>query len=317
MKQRYGWFVKNGFLHGKKFSSLCRWISEAAVRAGVTLVTFSNDELFACYRESQTEICIAPHARNKILSGQEKTESFTGGGQKPDFVLFWDKDIPLARALEAWGVSVYNCADAIEACDDKGRTHHCLSRQGIRMPKTLAVPMTYANIGYNDVTFLELFEEELGYPFVLKECFGSFGAQVYLIHSREEAEAFLKRLSGTPLLAQEYIHASSGRDVRIHMVGGEPVTAMLRYNPSDFRANITNGGQMQVYQPSKEQIALARAACVALKLDFAGVDLLFGPQGEPVLCEVNSNAHFENIYHCTGVNVADAIFSYICGKSER
>ena len=41
---------------------------------------------------------------------------------------------------------------------------------------------------------------------------------------------------------------------------------------------------------------------------------MFGKQGEPVLCEVNSNAHFKNIYDCMGVNVADEIMEYILNK---
>ena len=49
----------------------------------------------------------------------------------------------------------------------------------------------------------------------------------------------------------------------------------------------------------------------AIGLDFAGVDILFGEQEEPIVCEVNSNAHFKNIYDCTGVNTADYILEYI------
>lgn len=30
-----------------------------------------------------------------------------------------------------------------------------------------------------------------------------------------------------------------------------------------------------------------------------------------MVCEVNSNAHFKNIFDCTGVNVADEIMDYI------
>ena len=40
------------------------------------------------------------------------------------------------------------------------------------------------------------------------------------------------------------------------------------------------------------------------------MDILFGENG-PILCEVNSNAHFKNIYDCTGENVADYIIEYI------
>ncbi|MFW5676022.1 MAG: ATP-grasp domain-containing protein, partial [Acetivibrio ethanolgignens] len=63
---------------------------------------------------------------------------------------------------------------------------------------------------------------------------------------------------------------------------------------------------MKAYEPTEEEKRLAVRACQALGLDFAGVDILFGEAG-PVVCEVNSNAHFKNIYDCTGVNVAEHI----------
>ena len=110
---------------------------------------------------------------------------------------------------------------------------------------------------------------------------------------------------------QEYVESSKGKDVRIHVVGGKVVTAMERVNENDFRANITNGGSMKKYTPTKEQEKMAVKVCEKLKLDFAGVDIMFGKEGEPVLCEVNSNAHFKNIYDCTKVNVADEIMKFI------
>ena len=38
---------------------------------------------------------------------------------------------------------------------------------------------------------------------------------------------------------------------------------------------------------------------------------MFDDQDEPIVCEVNSNAHFKNIYDCTGINVADRIMNYL------
>ena len=119
------------------------------------------------------------------------------------------------------------------------------------------------------------------------------------------------------MIFQKYISESAGRDIRINMVGGEPVAAMLRENSHDFRANVTNGGSMRPYTPDDRQIEIARKACRILKLDFAGVDLLFGANGEPLLCEVNSNAHVVNIHACTGINVADRIMEYIRQKVEN
>ena len=98
------------------------------------------------------------------------------------------------------------------------------------------------------------------------------------------------------------------------MVGDKVVTAMERINQDDFRANITNGGSMKKYEPTKEQCEMAINVCRELKLDFAGVDIMFGKDNEPILCEVNSNAHFKNIFDCTGVNVADFILQYIWEK---
>lgn len=61
---------------------------------------------------------------------------------------------------------------------------------------------------------------------------------------------------------------------------------------------------------------MALRAVEALGLDFAGVDVLFGKNG-PLVCEVNSNAHFKTTLECTGVNMADAIMSHIKRKLEN
>jgi glutathione synthase/RimK-type ligase-like ATP-grasp enzyme len=68
---------------------------------------------------------------------------------------------------------------------------------------------------------------------------------------------------------------------------------------------------MQKWIPDKKQTDVAVAACKVLGLDFAGVDLLLDADDEPLICEVNSNAHFKTLFDCTGVDTADAIIKYI------
>ena len=51
-----------------------------------------------------------------------------------------------------------------------------------------------------------------------------------------------------------------------------------------------------------------------LGAEFAGVDLLFGENEEPLVCEVNGAAHIRNLYNVTGINVGDAMISYILSK---
>ena len=60
--------------------------------------------------------------------------------QAGDYALFWDKDVRLARALEAMGVRLYNTAAAVAVCDDKAATHLELARRGVPMPRTLVAP---------------------------------------------------------------------------------------------------------------------------------------------------------------------------------
>ena len=99
-------------------------------------------------------------------------------------------------------------------------------------------------------------------------------------------------------------------------MGDNVVASMIRENKEDFRSNITNGGTASCYAPSEKEKEIAILACKALNLDFAGVDVLFGENGEPYICEVNSNPHFKSTFDTTGINLADYIIEHI-GKEMK
>jgi RimK family alpha-L-glutamate ligase len=189
---------------------------------------------------------------------------------------------------------------------------------GITMPRTIVSPMTFVNIGYTSFTFLEEVAKRIQFPMIVKECFGSFGQQVYLVHHLVELKEKVMQIGAKPLLFQEFITSSYGKDVRLQVVGNQVIASMYRYSENgDFRANLSIGGKMKPFIPSREQCELALRCCKIIGLDFAGVDFLFGENDEPIVCEINSNAHFKNIYDCTGVNAADAIISHIKEKLSR
>lgn len=286
------WIVVNHFLRNKKFTELEARFAHAAVKAGIDYAIVTNMECMAEFSTGRLRTGVIPDDGNPVL--------------------FWDKDIILARSLERNGHRLYNRADAIETCDNKILTGFRLAASGIKMPVTVPAPMTYSNIGYTDTAFIKNASERLGYPIVVKEAFGSFGAQVYKADNYSELISITDRIS-PPFLLQEYIGSSYGRDVRLQVVGDRVVAAMYRYSDNDFRANVTNGGKMKPYSPNDAQCALAVSAVKNLGLDFAGVDVLFGRNDEPVLCEVNSNAHFKNIDECTGSDIAGEIIAYILG----
>jgi RimK family alpha-L-glutamate ligase len=96
-------------------------------------------------------------------------------------------------------------------------------------------------------------------------------------------------------------------------VGDKVAAAMLRYNPNDFRSNVSNGGKTQAIELSSQQAQVALAACKAIGLDFAGVDLLLSKDG-PLVCEVNSNPHFKSTYDCTGVDMSELMIAHIAER---
>ncbi len=268
-----GFLIVNHYLNGEKYDVLHKHLMNSASKFGINLKMKTNADI-------------------QFLS------------EKPDFVLFWDKDVNLARIIEKQGIPVFNSSRAIELCDDKSKTYAELFGI-VPQPKTLIAPKSFFSVDYSD--FVDKAIGILGLPLVFKECFGSFGEQVHLCCSKAD---IMGHITEKPFLLQEFIETSAGEDIRLEVIDGVCVAAMKRCNPDDFRSNITNGGTAYPYTPTDEEKAVAVKACAALGLDFAGVDVLKGN----LVCEVNSNAHIINFMNCTGIDLADKIFESIRKK---
>mgnify|MGYP001660779902 FL=1 len=293
-----GYLIYNGFWNPKGPPDAVRRLQQAGERAGGPLTPLPNTALAADFAGG------TPAVRRADTPGKEPLTA-------ADFALFWDKDVRLARTMEAVGMRLYNPADGVAVCDDKAATHLALARHGLPMPRTLAAPMTYLHMDAGPAeAFYRTAEELLGYPLVLKECFGSLGGQVHLVRDGGQLRRLADTLAARPFLLQEYI-PPGGEDFRLYMVGGRLAAAMRRVNPADFRANIGSGGHGQAYVPTAEETALAQEACRVLGVPIAGVDILHTPQGKPLLCEVNSSAQLAGITACTGVDIAGEIVSFV------
>lgn len=285
-----GILVVNGFLMTNKFRDLYDFFRRSANELGIKLEVRTSSELY--------------------------TPVGASFRQKPDFVLFWDKDLFLAKQFEEQGVRVFNSSRAIALCDDKALTARALKSAGIRSPLTMIAPKTYSNIGYSNESFLLRAEKYLDYPYVIKHRCGSFGAQVFLVHDREEAKKVCTEAGGNEVILQQYVGESCGRDLRINVVGGKICGVILRENKNDFRSNITLGGSMSPFNAEKRYLNIALRAAKAVNADFAGVDVLFGRQG-PVVCEVNASPHFKTTYLCTGIDLSRLILKHILGESGK
>ena len=235
---------------------------------------------------------------------------FTKEMEKYDFVLYLDKDLYVSEMLAKAEVKLFDSAEAIRLCDDKMLTYIALSNSGIKMPKTISAPLNYA--GIDDEAFIKDVAKELSFPIVAKDNFGSLGKEVYLIKNHDELASFEKEHKFSAHLYQQFIESSKGHDFRIIVIGGKVVASMKRSNGNgDFRSNVAQGGHGELVNLPKSFIETAEKAARILNLDYCGVDLLDDENGDPVLCEVNSNAFLQEIERITGKNIAGVYAKHI------
>lgn len=286
------YIVYNGFWNTTPSDPVLR-LTEAAARRGRTFIPVPHTAF---------TVQVAPTVQVWV-NGTPVTER--------DTVVYWDKDTRLATAIEKVGARVYNRPAAIAACDDKSETHRILALGGIPMPPTLLAPMAYTDITDAIEPFLSAAERTLGFPMVVKECYGSFGRQVSLVRTAAELRECAYAMGNRPFILQRFIAASAGRDRRLYVVGERVIAAIIRRSETDFRANVELGGKAEAYTPSAEEETLAKRCMTLLGLDFGAVDLLEDEAGNALVCEVNSNAYMAGLSAATGVDAADEIMAYI------
>ncbi|CEG23094.1 Alpha-aminoadipate--LysW ligase LysX [Planococcus massiliensis] len=278
------WVIYNGSLVSDKFADQARLTADAAERAGVSAT---------------------------IMKNYEAMMDLSLPSDLPDFAVLLDKDILLGYFLKSRGVPVYNDPAIIDLCDNKAKQYIQLAANGLPMPRTIVAPKVYPNFSILESGYFERVIDALKLPMIIKEGHGSFGMKVYLIETEAEFYEKVESLRGIDFVFQEFIASSRGRDIRVNVVGGEIVAAMYRHSVTDFRANITNGGTASPVDLTEAQRKVALEAANAVGAVFAGVDLLFDEQEQPLVCEVNAAAHIRNILNVTGINVADAMITFI------
>ncbi len=273
-----------------------RRFAEEGNKLGISLSHYINDGSLAVIRENNLIINLP----------------------KADFVIYLDKDIYLARMLERAGHRLFNHADFIKMCDDKMLTNIMCSNVGIKMPTTIAGPLFYSpKLEEKNLAFLDSVAKELGFPLVFKKVYGSLGLGVYLVKDKEELIKLYKENCRQPLQFQEYIESSYGKSLRVIIIDKKVVGAFQRYNESDFRSNFGDKATSREYKLDGKFLELANKIAEEFDVEYAGVDFLFGKNNEPILCEINSNAFFEEFEKITKINVARQFMEMVKRKIEQ
>lgn len=236
---------------------------------------------------------------------------------KADFVFYLDKDIYLARLLEKAGYRLFNKADFIKLCDDKMLTFIECSNRGIRMPKTASGPLVYTDLEESNYKFLDEIVKEIGLPMVVKKVYGSLGEGVYLVKNKEELKELYSSIYRNPIIFQEYIDSSYGQSIRVLIIDGKVFGSFIRKNNGDFRSNFGDTASSKTLVNPAKYDGFAQEIADKLHIEYAGIDILLYKNEEPILCEINSNAFFEEFEKVTGLNVASAIMDMVIRKVEH
>lgn len=262
---------------------------------------------------------LQPRAFELIVSTESNWRAEYDGEKlaRPDFIIPRTGSetsyftLAVLRHFQRSGVAMVNGPEAVEACADKLQTLQLLSANGLPIPRTILAKFPV------DV---DVIERELGFPVVVKTLRSTRGAGVLLCHDRGQFNDLASLLGDSnpsaDFIFQQYVKSSHGRDARLLVIGGKVTAAMeRRATDGGFKSNISLGGVGVRIEPPPEMAKLAIDAANALKLDVAGIDVLFDETGYRI-CEANSSPGFSGLEDACEVSVPDAVLDLVEQRSQ-
>jgi ribosomal protein S6--L-glutamate ligase len=281
-------------LYGSKPSSNSKEMVDTAVRLGHRVYDGPTEDMSAL---------VSPEASRFWLGREEVTDielcflRSYGPGSCEQIT----RRISLFEHMEMTGMKVINSSYPFRRARDKYATQYTLKQHGLPVPTTFvteSLPRAY------ELT------QEMG-EVIYKPILGSMGRGSMKFTDTDlayNAYRTLDRLQH-PLLIQKYVK-NPGRDIRVFVIGGEPVGAVYKYLPDNsWKSNVAQGGRMVEEKIGTEVLELAVKATEVIELDYAGVDLLESPEG-PIILEVNASPGWQGIKSATGKDFAHMIIKY-------
>lgn len=196
-----------------------------------------------------------------------------------DFVINRTNDYRIAEYYENKGIRVFNPSGLSKIANDKQACYTFMQEYGIPI-----MPVNYQ-----------------GVPAVKKLINGHGGREVTMIHTPEPFE-------------KNYVYQmpcdTPGKDLRVWVIGGEIVTAILRESKTDFRSNYCLGGSAEVYHLSNDEKALVHQIINLVESDYIGIDFLFH-NGSLVFNEMEDTVGARMVYDKTDIDILTLYCDYI------
>jgi ribosomal protein S6--L-glutamate ligase len=201
----------------------------------------------------------------------------------------------ILKRFELCGATLLNTPESMELCNDKLKTQVLLNSNGIKTPFSVMIQ------GLDEiekvVTTLEE-QKKITYPFVIKTLRGTHGIGVMKVDGRSSLVSVAQTLSkeGIDFMIQEF--CKHEQSARIIMIGDQVLAANLRGQPKEkdeFRTNSHLGSETEKYEPSEEEISVAKKIVELFGCRFCAIDYLITEDKEIIVLEVNGSPGLENI----------------------
>lgn len=195
------------------------------------------------------------------------------------YVINRSNDAAIAEYYEQQGLRVFNPAAFTRLANDKQACYDFMGRHGIEI-----LPTRYRTP-----------------PFVKKPKNGHGGQGVVWCTSAEDYDE--------SMVCQQPAD-ETGKDVRVWVLGGEMMGAMLRESRTDFRANYCLGGSATPYTLNASETALVKRIISLVQGDYYGIDFLFH-RGHLVFNELEDAVGARMLYDLTDFDIIGRYCDYI------
>lgn len=223
----------------------------------------------------------------------------------PDFVICRAIYPLLSKQLELMGIKVFNNSFVAELCNDKAKTYQYLAKTGI----TMVDSYFYQN------KQIPVILSEVEKPSVIKAVDGHGGNQVFLIDSKQKSfnynrNSIIEGIRCSDVVLQP-LTGSRNQDLRVYVIGKEIFASVLRTAKEGFKSNFSLGGEVCLYQLSKEEEMIVNIIIDQFDLGLVGIDFIIGDSGELIFNEIEDVVGSRMLYQCSDINIVEKYLQYI------
>jgi ribosomal protein S6--L-glutamate ligase len=215
----------------------------------------------------------------------------------------WDDEFTwqAVETLRAWGQPVYPHNRI--PLGDSVTMARLMARRNIPAPRSWVL---------NGAEQFTVIVPEIAFPCLIRSRHGGRGRQFNVAQHSGEGMELASRFSsvGHPFVVQE-LPQPWGEDVRIMMIGNQPVAAVLRRAPVGFvRPRESGNLTVELTDLTTQEVTIAQQAAQMYGAPFCAVSLLRTPNG-PLLLEVARAPVLSEIESATGLNLAIPLVQHL------